>query len=249
MNYASLKSLSHTLENTGRSLNILSPARWARKSKNKVLTEPDSGNAKTMMEVLANDSNLWLSASRSEERGDFISGMTLYLKDAKQCLKARWMTRAALSCSCTANCMLKAGHIDEAHRLYAEAGAIYVEHANKIIGNSMREALWSLQQAHESYYTAQDQYNAQRVYEQYVSLASKISPFYNTKEKLNVVDFTKRSRLNIVNDTRIKPHSSSDVQASPLTPQAKEAIEEFFTERFAHKGLKTMHDGNAGVEK
>ena len=230
-------------------VNILSAARWARKSKTKVLTEPDSGHAKTMMDELANDSNLWLSATRSEESEDFVSAMTLYLKDARQCLKAGWMTRAALSCSCTANCMMKAGHIDEAHRLYAEAGAIYDEHANKIIGNSIREALWSLQQAYESYYAAQDRYNEQRVYEQYVSIASKISPFYNTEEKVDIVDFTKRSRLDIVNDPRTRPYSPSGVQTSPLTPQAKEAIEGFFTERLAHKSLKTMQDGNACVQK
>ena len=191
------------------------------------------------VEELANESNLWLSAVKAEGGEEFNSAITFYLKDAKRCLEEGWMTRAALSCSCTANCLMKVGLTDEAHRVYAEAGAIYVEHANNIISNSIREALWSLHQAYISYNSAQEQYNAQTVYDQYVSIASKVSPFYNTKERVDLVDFTKRSPLNISN-TSIQQLSSSDLQNFPLSQEAKVAIEKFFIER---------RDNNDGVQK
>lgn len=248
MNYAS------KLEYANRLLGILFPSRWARRIRNNEdpsVSEHDK--KKTWVKELSNESNLWLSATRYEGVEDFISAIIFYMRDAKQCLKEGWMTRAALSCFCAANCMMKSGHPDDAHKLYSEAGAIYVEHASKIIGSTIREALWSLQQAYESYFAARDQYNAQRVYEQYVSIASKVSPFYNHTERVDVMDFTKRSRLNIdISNDDIKqpaPHGQPlDLQTS-LTQEAEVAIEDFFKQRWAHKNPESLRNDNDGLQK
>jgi hypothetical protein len=241
------------LENANRLLGILFPSRWARRNRNnnKDLSVSERDKKRTWVDELADESNIWLSATRYEREEDFISAIIFYIRDAKQCLKEGWMTRAALSCFCTANCMMKSGHPDEAHKLYSEAGAIYVEQASKIIGSSIREALWSLQQAYESYYAARDQNNAQRVYEQYVSIASKVNPFYNLKERVDVVDFTKRSRLHIdISNDDIKQPSRPHVRLqTSLTQEAEVAIEDFFKQRWAHKSPKSLRYDNDGLQK
>ncbi len=168
------------------------------------------------------ESNLWLKAVILNDKGDFIDAILVYLEDAKYQLKAGSMTHAALSCSCAANCMTNIGHLEEARRLYAEAAKIYVENANKVIGDSIRECLWLLREAHENYSLALDQQNAKQVYDWYVSIASRISPFYNLNEKLEIAGFRKES---------IEIQQYSDIRVCPLTKEAKQAVDDFFLVR------------------
>jgi hypothetical protein len=92
------------------------------------------------------------------------------------------------------------------------------------MNNSIREALWSLQQAYENYSTALDQTNAKHVYDNYLSIVSKISPFDNLVEKMRIMDF---KNISIIKDKV----QYSDVKLSPLNEEIKNAFNEVFTER------------------
>jgi tetratricopeptide (TPR) repeat protein len=184
--------------------------------------ESQAKSVRTWVEGINDESNLWLKAVILNDKGNFIDAILLYLEDANYRLKEGLMTHAALSCSCAANCMTKIGQLEEARRLYAEAARIYSENANKVIGESIREGLWLLQEAYENYSLALDEQNAKQVYDWYVSIASRISPFYNLNEKLEILGFRKRS---------IREDEYSDIKVCPLTREAKKAVDDFFLVR------------------
>jgi hypothetical protein len=79
-----------------------------------------------------------------------------------------------------------------------------------------------LREAHENYSLALDQQNAKQVYDWYVSIASRISPFYNLNEKLEIAGFRKES---------IEIQQYSDIRVCPLTKEAKQAVDDFFLVR------------------
>jgi tetratricopeptide (TPR) repeat protein len=177
---------------------------------------------RTWVEGINDESNLWLKAVILNDKGNFADAISLYLEDAKYQLKVGSMTHAALSCSCAADCMTKIGQLEEAGRLYAEAAKIYAEVADKVIGNSIREGLWLLQQAYENYSLASDQQNSRQIYDWYISIASRISPFYNLREKLEILRFRIKS---------IREDEYSDIKVCPLTREAKKAVNDFFIVR------------------
>ncbi len=184
--------------------------------------ESQAKSVRTWVEGINDESNLWLKAVILNDKGNFTEAILLYLEDAKYQLKVGSMTHAALSCSCAADCMTKIGQLEEARRLYAEAAKIYAEVADKVIGSSIREGLWLLQQAYEYYCLASDQQNARQIYDWYISIGSRISPFYNLSEKLEILRFRIKS---------IRQDEYSDIKVCPLTREAKEAVNDFFIVR------------------
>jgi tetratricopeptide (TPR) repeat protein len=184
--------------------------------------ESQAKSVRTWVEGINDESNLWLKAVILNDKGNFTDAILLYLEDAKYQLKVGSMTHAALSCSCAADCMTKIGQLEEARRLYAEAAKIYAEVADKVLGSSIREGLWLLQQAYENYSLASDQQNARQIYDWYISIGSRISPFYNLSEKLEILRFRIKS---------IRQDEYSDIKVCPLTREAKEAVNDFFIVR------------------
>ncbi len=148
--------------------------------------------ATTWKDKVADPTNLWLRATRSEEDGRFAEATVFYLRDAAACLNGNLGARAALSCSCAANCLEKTGNINAARNLYFEAAKIYEEQAAAAFGTSIREALWLLQEAHDYYIIGGDAQKATQIYDQCASLARKSSPFI-TSETLNQVLRIRRS--------------------------------------------------------
>jgi len=148
--------------------------------------------ATTWKDKVADPSNLWLRATRSEEDGRFEEATVFYLRDAAACLSSGLGVRAALSCSCAANCLEKTGNIHAARNLYFETAKMYEEEAAAAFGTSIREALWLLQEAHDYYIVGGDAQKATQVYDQCASLARKSSPFI-TGETLNQVLRIRRS--------------------------------------------------------
>jgi hypothetical protein len=71
---------------------------------------------------------------------------------------------------------------------------------------------------------ALDQTNAKHVYDNYLSIVSKISPFDNLVEKMRIMDF---KNISIIKDKV----QYSDVKISPLNEEIKNAFNEVFTER------------------
>jgi hypothetical protein len=131
---------------------------------------------KTWLHRLTDESNLWFNAVKAEDEGSFEIATLYYIKDALECIKQRSLVRAALSCSCAANCLARMGAWSPARTLYAEAAGIYFENSEVAMSESIREALWSLQEAFENFALAGDS-AAGTVRERYIMLAARTSPF------------------------------------------------------------------------
>lgn len=161
---------------------------------------------KTWLQRLTDESNLWFNAVKAEDDGNLEDAISYYIKDALECARQRSLVRSALSCSCAANCLAKMGAWSPACMLYSEAARIYVENSELAMSESIREALWSLQEAFENYALAGDS-AADAVRERYVALATRTSPFsradkvakdlklhktepvtYNSKEEASITD-------------------------------------------------------------
>src|SRR5688572_28743148 len=99
---------------------------------------------KTWLQRLTDESNLWFNAVKAEDEGDLSGAASYYVKDAAECTRQRSLVRAALSCSCAANCLAKMGAGPHARMLYSEPAGIYVENSEIAMSESIRESLWSL---------------------------------------------------------------------------------------------------------
>ena len=173
--------------------------------------------ATTWKDKVADPSNLWLNATRSEEDGRFAEATVFYLRDAAACLASNLGARAALSCSCAASCLEKMGNINAARHLYYEAAKIYEEQAALAFRTSIREALWLLQEAHDFFIVGGDAQKATQVYDQCASLVRKSSPFV-TSETIDRV-------LRIRRSTAARPAAVAVVL--PQTSDIHGAIEGF----------------------
>lgn len=136
------------------------------------------------MDRITNESNLWLNAIKCEDEGDHLEAFLFYLKDSSECVKQNSLVRAALSCSCAANCLATTGNLAAARQLYKQTATMYENNANSVIGNSVREALWSYGEAYEYYHLACENNKAEHIYEKHVSLSRKINPFVGEKEAM-----------------------------------------------------------------
>lgn len=136
---------------------------------------------KTWLQRLTDESNLWFNAVKSEDEGNFEIAVSYYIRDALECIKQRSLVRAALSCSCAANCLARMGALSPARTLYSEAAGIYVENSEVAMSESIREALWSLHEAFENYVLAGDS-AADTVRGRYVTLAARTSPFSRAEQ-------------------------------------------------------------------
>jgi hypothetical protein len=143
------------------------------------------------MDRITNESNLWLNAIKAEDDGNYIEAFLFYLKDSTECLKQNSLVRAALSCSCAANCLATTGNLTAIRQLYMQTATIYENNANLVIGQSVREALWSYQQAYEYFSLACDDNKTQHIYERYVSLSKKVNPFVGENEAMETLRLRK----------------------------------------------------------
>jgi hypothetical protein len=82
--------------------------------------------------------------------------------------------------------------MENACQLHSEAAIIYEKNADMVIGKSIRESLWSLQEAYENFLLASDYYKAQQVFDKYLSLARKLNPF-GESETMNVLQTRKKA--------------------------------------------------------
>ncbi|MBI5698328.1 MAG: hypothetical protein HZC29_07615 [Thaumarchaeota archaeon] len=148
---------------------------------------------RTWTDRITDESNLWLNATKMEDAQNFVDASVFYLKDTVDCIKRKLLIRAALSCLCAADCLAKCEHTQDASRLYLEAATIYEENADRVIGKSIREALWSLQESYECFLLTADYYKAQQIFEKYTSLAKKVNPFFGESEAIENLRQRKKS--------------------------------------------------------
>lgn len=142
----------------------------------------ESTGGHVWLERLTDDANLWLTAVRMEERGELAKAALLYLEDATKCLNESTVVRAALGGTCAADCFAKLGLGGRARRLYHLAGMLYWDNADARMGASVRESLWSLQEAHECFLLAGEEENVERVHLLFTSLARRANPFIGSRD-------------------------------------------------------------------
>lgn len=139
----------------------------------------------TWMHRITSETNVWLNAIKMEEEGSFFEAFFLYLKDAAESLKRNFLLRAALSCSCAANCLSHTGNLVAARQLYLRTAMLYETNGDSIIGESVREALWSYKESYEYYSLGCESEKSQIVYDKYVSLSRRINPFLGEEEAMS----------------------------------------------------------------
>lgn len=166
----------------------------------------------TWMHRITSETNLWLNAVKMEEEGNFFEAFFLYLKDAAESLQKNLLVRAALCCSCAANCLAITGNLAASRSLYLQTAMLYETNGDSIIGESVREALWSYKECYEYYHLACDSEKTQVVYEKYVSLARRINPFLGEAEAMNLMRQRKMA-TNVTknNDTKTNMQISTQI--------------------------------------
>ncbi|HJW19292.1 MAG TPA: hypothetical protein VJ571_01885 [Candidatus Nitrosotalea sp.] len=173
------------------------------------------------MDRITNESNLWLNAIKMEDGGDYLKAFLFYLKDSAECVKQNSLIRAALSCSCAANCLTLVGNLAGARQLYLQTATLYENNAVHVIGNSVREALWSYQEAYEYFNLACENHKAQHIYEKYVSLSRKINPFFGEKEAMESLRIRK---------TNMESHSGTHTTNMQVSADVDNAIKNFLND-------------------
>lgn len=149
---------------------------------------------KNWTDKITDESDLWLNAIKMEDGNDFTQASVFYLSDAAESLKRNLLIRAALSCLGAAECLVRIGHYSDARRLYLETAMIYEQNADRIIGDSIRESIWSLQEAYENFLLASDYSHAQRIFDKYIFLARKLNPFFGEGETMDLLR-SKKERI------------------------------------------------------
>ncbi len=173
------------------------------------------------MDRITNESNLWLNAIKMEDGGDYLKAFLFYLKDSAECVKQNSLVRAALSCSCAANCLTLVGNLAGARQLYLQTATLYENNAVCVIGNSVREALWSYQEAYEYFNLACENHKAQHIYEKYVSLSRKINPFFGEREAMESLQIRK---------TNTESHSGTHTTNMQVSADVDNAIQNFLND-------------------
>lgn len=173
------------------------------------------------MDRITNESNLWLNAIKMEDEGNYLKAFIFYLKDSSECIKQNSFVRAALSCSCAADCLAMNGNLAGARQLYLQTAQLYENNAIHVIGNSVREALWSYQEAYEYFHLACENNKAENIYEKYVSLSRKINPFFGEKEAMESLRIRK---------TDIESYPSAHASNMQVSADIDNAIQNFLQE-------------------
>ena len=113
--------------------------------------QKENNSIKTWSDRLIDRENYWLIAINMEEDGKPIDALQFYIKDAIRSLELSLYNKAALSCSCSAKCFENIRNFQYARIFHMEAATLYEYNADYILGDSIRESLWSLKEAYEQY--------------------------------------------------------------------------------------------------
>jgi hypothetical protein len=198
------------------------------------------------LEKLTDDANLWLRALRMEEHGDLAEAALLYLDDASNCLETSTVVRAALGATCAADCLVKLGLTEKGRRLYHVASMLYWDNADARLGTSVRESLWSLQEAYEGFLLAGEEENAKQVRQLYASLARRANPFIGERDA-----FTLPTKGDLAGETA---RSDSAVIQGEESAELAKAFEGFLLarerqrERDRRAKMEVTVQGNQEVE-
>lgn len=147
---------------------------------------------KTWSDRLTDRSNYWLNAVTADDDGIFFVAIQFYLKDVIVCLNQESIAKAALGCSCAANCFAKIGHRKYANLLYLQAAILYEQNGDSTIGKSIKASIWSLEEAYENYIMAEDLNKAKIVFNKRISLESKLNRLFDSRDSVKIMGLRKR---------------------------------------------------------
>lgn len=160
---------------------------FKKKKRDKTVLPPTPKKTESWPERLLDEENYWLKANNMEDDGNLVAALEFYIIDAIKCINNNYIIKTALSCSCAADCLNNLGHKDDARKLYSLSAALYEKNAEFKIKTSIRESLWSLEQAYSKLIMAKQIEHAKKVYARYRLLASKISPTFLFEDAKNVL--------------------------------------------------------------
>jgi len=171
------------------------------------------------LEKLTDDTNLWLKAIRMEEQGEIERAALLYLGDSASCLETSTVVRAALGATCAADCLVRLGLPERGRRLYHVAGMLYWDNSDARLGSSVRESLWSLQEAYRSFLLAGEEENSKQVRRLFASLASRANPFIGERDA-----FTLSPKADLATEVERADGANHDGEASTELTKAFEKL-------------------------
>ena len=170
--------------------------------------QKENNSIKTWSDKLIDRENYWLIAINMEEDGKPIDALQFYIKDAIKSLELSLYNKAALSCSCSAKCFENIRNFHYARMFHMEAATLYEYNADYILGDSIRESLWSLKEAYEQYMLTREFERAKIVHDKYISLSIKTNPFSELETRTDpaIVKYTEQVRY----DSRSSSSSNSN---------------------------------------
>ena len=131
------------------------------------------------MDSLTDERNTWFNAVRSEDSHNYSSATFLYLQDATRCLGKGLLSRAAMSATCAASCLVNLEDFGDAVDLYSVSASLYERNADFVVSRSIRESLWMLIHAYEYYVLVSDHVGSERVSKKYVESIKSSRPLRN----------------------------------------------------------------------
>jgi hypothetical protein len=137
---------------------------------------------KLWSDKLTDRNNYWLNAVTADDDCNFFLAIQFYLKDSIECLNEGSTAKAALGCSCAANCFAKIGHRTYANLLYLHAAILYEQNGDSAIGKSIKASIWSFEEAYENYMLGEDLNRARIVFNKYISLKIKLDHIFDSRD-------------------------------------------------------------------
>lgn len=171
----------------------------------------------TRIDNIADECNLWLNAVKQEEAGNLMEAHSLYLKDAVASLDQNSLVHAALSYSCAASCLKRAGKQAKAEKLYLETAKIYRQYVDTT--KSLRERLWALLQAYDHVLLANDTTTLREIEKKYITIKLKVDPFSNEKKVIYSLRLRK-DRIDVSRDSNFITYEKIEEKK----PEQKEDI-------------------------
>jgi hypothetical protein len=193
----------------------------------KYRTRKDDLTVRTEVKIwsdkLTDRNNYWLNAVTADDDGIFFVAIQFYLKDVIECLNQGSIAKAALGCSCAANCFAKIGHRTYANLLYLQAAILYEQNGDSTIGNSIKASIWSLEEAYENYILAQDLNKAEIVFNKCISLKAKLDRLFDSWDLVKSME----SRKSYVGPTTFNNKTLSKDGGIQIPLEVIKIIEDF----------------------
>jgi len=168
------------------------------------------------MDSLTDERNTWFNAVRSEDSHNYSSAILFYLEDATKCVTRGFLSRAAMSATCAASCLVDLEDFGDAVDLYSVSASLYERNADLAMGRSIRESLWMLIHAYEYYVLVSDHESSDRVSRKYEELATRVDRF-ETRTIFEVLENRKEN----VQIAKSKLKQNAELQQNNITDLQK----------------------------